>query len=172
MKGVSTQIRAQNKLLAFTIQFRSCIFSALKTCSKFRFNKSPSVVSEYFEANVQRAIIATNTSGVWFRKSILVEQWMVRFRSSCLLYCLFQLTCEVDVFRWRLINEKNKSWLVSIMAVFQFFGKKINFGYFFLSLGLSWTWILCKPNEAVAVECSGMLAPRGLQFRRFFIVYR
>lgn len=31
---------------------------------KVRFNKSPSVVSEYFEANVQRAIIATNTSGV------------------------------------------------------------------------------------------------------------
>ena len=39
-------------------------FLSIENCSEARFNKSPSMVREYFAANVQRAVIATNTSGV------------------------------------------------------------------------------------------------------------
>lgn len=71
-------------------------FLSIENCSEARFNKSPSMVREYFAANVQRAVITTNTSGVC---EVNFSSTMVRFDLASLLYCLFQLTCEVDVSR-------------------------------------------------------------------------
>ena len=71
-------------------------FLRIENCSEARFNKSPSMVREYFAANVQRAVIGTNTSGV---SEVNFSLTVLRFVLACLLYNLFQLTCEVDVSR-------------------------------------------------------------------------